>query len=89
MIQNDISDLIEAYLKKISGDHHKTRDGYFSVECVWDGWAQEVTPKYIAVHGGYINDLDAEYRDTFEEALDDLRVFLIECINNYVEEEPF
>ena len=84
----EIGSLIDTYLRRMSNDHHKIRDGYFSIECVWDGWKDEVTkPKFVAVHGGYINELIGEPKDTFEEAVEDMREFLIECIAEYKEED--
>lgn len=84
----EIAELIDIYLKRIAKDHHKTKDGYFSIECVFRGYHHDKTkPEFIAVHDGYLNDLVAHYRDTFEEAAEDLRDFLVECIAEYKDED--
>lgn len=84
---DEIQTLIDIYLRKISKDHHKTKDGYFLIECSWDGWSKDVTPRFQAVHNGYIDELDSPERDTFEEAVQDLRDFLVESIAEYEMEE--
>lgn len=85
---NEISELIKQYTARLAGDHHKTRDGYFYIKCTWDAWGNDLRPKFKAEHPGYINNLDdSPERDTFDEAVEDLRNFLIEAIADYVPED--
>ena len=88
---DEIAELVDLYLRRIAKDGHKTKDGYFLVEAVWYGyeWGSDKTKvKYRAVHDGYINEIKKPIdRDTFEEAVEDLRDFLVECIADYVDED--
>jgi hypothetical protein len=84
---NEISELIKQYTGRISGDHHKSRDGYFFIRCAWYAWGNDLGPKFQADHPGYINKLEAPWRDPFDEAVEDLRNFLIEAIADYVPED--
>lgn len=88
---DEITELVEIYLRRIAKDHHKTKDGYFSVECVWYGYewgAERTVPKFRAVHDGYLNEIrDPVDRETYEEAVQDLRDFLVECIAEYKDED--
>lgn len=88
---SEISDLVEIYLRRIAHDHHKTKDGYFLVEAVWFGYewgADKTKVKFRAVHNGYLNEIKNPIdRDTFEEAVEDLRDFLVECIADYRDED--
>lgn len=89
---DEIAELIDIYLARISRDHHKTKDGYFEIQVSWFGYEwmapSPVKPKWRAVHNGYINRInDPIDRDTFEEAAEDLRDFLVECIAEYKDED--
>lgn len=80
-----VNDLIEEYLVLIRDDHHKSSDGYFSIRLEWDGYADVVVRKWMAVHEGYTNEFYGERRDSYEEALRDLTHFLRKIIQEHKE----
>lgn len=89
ILLNEISELADIYLKRIAKDHHKTKDGYFYIECEWAGYDSYATvPRFRAIHNGYINEIRKPVnRNTFHEAAEDLRDFLVECIAEYKDED--
>lgn len=84
---DEIAELTDIYYRQIANDHHKSRDCYFTVDCTWTSWDDPVVPKFKAIHRGYLNDLDGPERATFDEAVEDLREFLIECIADWKPED--
>ena len=79
--QDRISELINEYAVLISGEHHKSRDGYFSIEVSWNAYEDKgAVPRFTAVHNGYLHRLDSKERYTYEAAERDLLGFLEEII---------
>lgn len=86
--QERISELIDEYTRLIAHEHHKTKDGYFYVEVEWDGYAEEVYPKFTAIHNGYLHELKGKPRYTYDAAELDLLEFLEEIVENVKTWEP-
>ena len=84
-----IAELVHQYALLIAGSHHKYRDGYFAIERSWNAYDlnQEPITKYIAVHPGYLNRLEAKERYTEEAAEKDLIKFLEEIIESWSGDE--
>ena len=70
--------LAEVWREMIAIDHHKTKDGHFSITKVW---SYDHQVKYYASHRAYIgSDLDGDYRSTYAEAENDLIQHLLDQI---------
>jgi len=82
-----ISKLINKYLNLIKVDHHKTKDGYFKIETIWDGYDDAVPPTYVAIHNGYLNKLEGHPRNRYESAEEDMIEFLERIIAEYQPED--
>lgn len=80
----EIKQLIDVYYSLISMDHHKSKDGFFTVETVL---APNMKTHFRAFHSGYHHEI-GEYgygddRDTYEEACNDL----VMALKGFIEEE--
>ena len=82
-----ISDLINQYIELIKDSYHKTKDGYFWIERVWAGYDDNPSPRYQALHSGYLNKLEAPKRYTESASEEDMIKFLEEIIENWEPDE--
>jgi len=82
-----ITELINQYLNLIKDDHHKTKDGYFRIESIWDGYGKSIPPTYVAIHNGYLNKLEGHPRNRYESAEEDIIEFLERIIAEYQPED--
>lgn len=53
---NQLTSLFHEYLREITKDHHKNKDGYISVEYLYCGWDFSGVGEWRVIHNGYVND---------------------------------
>ena len=73
----EITKLTEEWYRLIGKDHHKDRDCHWYIETKW---SYNLSPVYIVRHYGYILDEVDEKFETYEEALNFLKDFLIKSV---------
>ena len=74
----EITKLTEEWRKLIGNGHVKDRDFHFHIQTTW---SYGLPPKYFVQHNGYIlHDFEEQEYDTYEEALQGLKKFLEESI---------
>lgn len=74
---SEITKLTDDWYDLIGNDHHKDRDCHWYVETKWS-YGQP--PKYYVRHFGYILDNVEILCDSYKEALEKLKEFLINAI---------
>ena len=73
----EVTKLTEDWYRLIGKDHHKDKDCHWYIETKW---SYGLSPTYIVRHYGYILDEVDEEFETYEEALNFLKDFLIKSI---------
>ena len=73
----EVTKLTEDWYRLIGKDHHKDRCCHWYIETKW---SYGLSPTYIVRHYGYILDEVDEEFETYEEALNFLKDFLIKSI---------
>jgi len=73
----EVTKLTEDWYHLIGKDHHKDKDCHWYIETKW---SYGLSPTYIVRHYGYILDEVDEEFETYEEALNFLKDFLIKSI---------
>ena len=73
----EVTKLTDEWYHLIGKDHHKDKDCHWYIETKW---SYGLSPTYIVRHYGYILDEVDEEFETYEEALNFLKDFLIKSI---------
>jgi len=73
----EVTKLTEDWYRLIGQYHHKDKDCHWYIETKW---SYGLSPTYIVRHYGYILDEVDEEFETYEEALNFLKDFLIKSI---------
>ena len=76
-----ITKLTDDWYKLIGKDHHKDRDCHWYIETKW---SYGLPPTYIVRHYGYIIDEVDEKFESYEQALEFLKEFLIKTIEDEI-----
>ena len=75
--EKKITELTAQYYNLISGDHHKDRDCYWTIETLW---SYGRPPVYVVEHKGYLHETERATFDSYEGAMAFLRDELLEAI---------
>lgn len=72
-LDREIAVLIKEYVSLISGDHHKHKDGVFTIDRTFDGFSEEAY--WYAFHPGYIFEFGEQF-PTYEAAAEFMKTEL-------------
>ena len=84
MLKQLTKDLIQVYVGMISADHHKTRDGCFSISLDYCAYHDQDAYYWNANHEGYINQKSVT-ANSFEEAEHKLQEMVCEFIDEEID----